>query len=195
LIFRGGSSLDSLPSGATVGTASVRRQWQLYHHRPDLRTVLMRGNVLTRLEKMDGGEVDATFLAVAGLERLGIDPVAYHPLSTSTMLPAVAQGAIGIQTLESDGMVRGYVAAIHDSLTGEAVGAERALMWLLSGSCTTPMAGLATMVGDQWCLEGWLADPETGRQSRQLVSWRVGSGDEAASIESLAENLRRAVFV
>ena len=136
-------SLADIPQGATVGTSSLRRKAQIMSKRPDLRIVEFRGNVQTRLKKLDDGLAECTFLAVAGLNRLKMEDIITAPISTDEMLPAVAQGAIGIERREKDIKVATMLEAIHNSATGLLLSAERAFLEALDGSCETPIAGLA----------------------------------------------------
>ncbi|MGB1063489.1 MAG: hydroxymethylbilane synthase [Paracoccaceae bacterium] len=136
-------SLADIPQGATVGTSSLRRKAQLMSKRPDLKIVEFRGNVQTRLKKLDDGVAECTFLAVAGLNRLKMEDIITAPISTDEMLPAVAQGAIGIERREKDIKVATILEAIHNSTTGLLLSAERAFLEALDGSCETPIAGLA----------------------------------------------------
>ena len=136
-------SLADIPQGATVGTSSLRRKAQLMSKRPDLKIVEFRGNVQTRLKKLDDGVAECTFLAVAGLKRLKMEDIIAAPISTDEMLPAVAQGAIGIERREKDIKVATMLEAIHNSTTGLLLSAERAFLEALDGSCETPIAGLA----------------------------------------------------
>ena len=135
--------LADIPQGATVGTSSLRRKAQLMSKRPDLKIVEFRGNVQTRLKKLDDGVAECTFLAVAGLNRLKMEDIITAPISTDEMLPAVAQGAIGIERREKDIKVATMLEAIHNSTTGLLLSAERAFLEALDGSCETPIAGLA----------------------------------------------------
>ena len=136
-------SFADIPQGATVGTSSLRRKAQLMSKRPDLKIVEFRGNVQTRLKKLDDGVAECTFLAVAGLNRLKMEDIITAPISTDEMLPAVAQGAIGIERREKDIKVATMLEAIHNSTTGLLLSAERAFLEALDGSCETPIAGLA----------------------------------------------------
>ena len=138
----GAGSIDDLPQGAVVGTSSPRRTAQLKRLRPDLNTVSIRGNVDTRLAKLQAGEVDATLLAAAGLDRLGRTDVG-SPIDPTQMLPAPAQGAIGIECRSDDAMTAALIAAIDDSTTHAAVLAERAFTKALGGTCHSPVAALA----------------------------------------------------
>lgn len=143
-----------IPSGAIVGTSSLRRKAQVLHRRPDLRVVEFRGNLQTRLKKLDAGVADATFLAAAGLNRLGMNDVPASPINPEDMLPAIAQGAIGIERRVDDSRVAGYLEAIHDMQTGQRLAAERAFLAALDGSCETPIAGLAVLDGGNLHLRG-----------------------------------------
>jgi hydroxymethylbilane synthase len=141
LLARGGEvRLRDLPQGVTVGTASLRRQAQLLFVRPDLTVVPLRGNVATRLSKLESGEVYATFLAKAGLSRLGRAEANQQALETSEMLPAVAQGAIGVAVCADDDHARGVLAPLNHNITEAAITAERAFLAQLDGSCRTPIA-------------------------------------------------------
>ena len=154
------SALDQLAEGAVVGTSSLRRRAQLLHQRPDLRVVEFRGNVQTRLKKLADGVAECTFLAVAGLNRLGMQHVPATPIDDTLMLPAVAQGAIGIERRAGDLDTETMLAAIHDTPTGQRLAAERAFLLTLDGSCETPIAGLATLDGDTLHLRGQVLRPD-----------------------------------
>jgi hydroxymethylbilane synthase len=141
-ISRKAKSLMDLPRGATMGTASLRRQAITLAARPDLRVVPLRGNVETRLRKLDSGEFDGTLLAMAGLKRLGLTAHATHVMSVEEFLPAVAQGAIGLEAREADTRTRDMLARVDHADTSIAVSCERAFLAELDGSCKTPIAGL-----------------------------------------------------
>ncbi len=160
LIADGVRSIAELPHGALVGTASLRRAAQLLAARPDLRVTPLRGNVQTRLRKLAEGEVAATFLAVAGLVRLGLESVISAPLSPETMLPAAAQGAIGIEVRADDVAVLELLAGIDHRATSIRVAAERAFLAALEGSCRTPIAALAELEGQEVRLRGLVARPD-----------------------------------
>ena len=153
-------TLADLAPGAVVGTASLRRQAQVLLRRPDLTVVPLRGNVETRLRKLKAGEVDATLLALAGLKRLGMAHAATSVIEIDEMLPAVAQGAIGIEVREGDTAVRDFIAALNDRESATRIAAERALLAELDGSCRTPIAGLAEIEGDQLVLRALVAKPD-----------------------------------
>ena len=153
-------ALSDLPQGAVVGSSSLRRRAQLAHRRPDLKLVEFRGNVQTRLRKLDEGVAVATFLAMAGLNRLGMAAVARAPIEPEEMLPAVAQGAIGIERRADDRRAAEMLAAIHHTATGERLAAERAYLRTLDGSCETPIAGLALHRDGQLWLRGEILRPD-----------------------------------
>ncbi len=154
------SAIADLPQGATVGTSSLRRRAQLLHRRPDLHVVEFRGNVQTRLRKLDDGVAVATFLAAAGLNRLNMADVPATPIDTADMLPAIAQGAIGIERRTDDAATAQLLNAIHDTPTGQRLAAERAFLATLDGSCETPIAGLAVLDGDTLTLRGEVLRPD-----------------------------------
>lgn len=153
-------TLADLPSGAVVGTSSLRRRAQLMHYRSDLKVVEFRGNVQTRLQKLENGVADCTFLAMAGLKRLSMSEVASSAIAPEEMLNAVAQGAIGIERRADDRNVADMLAAIHDTETGQRLAAERAFLAALDGSCETPIAGLAELDGTTLRLRGQVLRPD-----------------------------------
>ena len=155
-----GESLAALPPGAVVGSSSLRRQAQVKRLRPDLQAIDFRGNVETRLKKLDQGMVDATLLALAGLERLGLTRHVTSVLPTDEMLPAVAQGAIGIACRSDDAQTRGLLQALNDDVTASAVACERAFLGELDGSCRTPIAGLAEIADGLLRFRGLVLNPE-----------------------------------
>lgn len=169
--------LEELPPGARVGTASLRRQAQVLALRPDLTVVPFRGNVQTRLRKLEAGEVDATLLALAGLRRVGLADCADSVIEPDRMLPAVAQGAIGVEIRKADEMVRALLAPLHCPETALRVTAERALLKVLDGSCRTPIAALAVLRPDgSLHLDALCASPD-GR--RVLRASRTGPVSDA----------------
>ena len=153
-------SIDSLPKGTLVGTSSLRRRAQLLHRRPDLQIVEFRGNVQTRLKKLDAGVAAGTFLAIAGLNRLDMAHLAKAPIAVDAMLPAVAQGAIGIERRRNDLQTAGLLEAIHDPDTGHRLLAERSFLAALDGSCETPIADLAELSGGTLRLRGEVLRPD-----------------------------------
>ena len=159
-ISRVHKSLADIPQGATVGTSSLRRKAQLMSKRPDLKIVEFRGNVQTRLKKLDDGVAECTFLAVAGLNRLKMEDIITTAISTEEMLPAVAQGAIGIERRENDIRIATILEAIHNSKTGLLLSAERAFLEALDGSCETPIAGLAELSNGNLRFRGEILKPD-----------------------------------
>jgi hydroxymethylbilane synthase len=170
----GTGGIADLPHGATVGTSSLRRKAQLLHRRPDLNIVEFRGNVQTRLRKLADGVASATFLAMAGLNRLNMTDVPRRPIEVDEMLPAVAQGAIGIERRIDDTATADLLAAIHDGPTGQRLAAERAFLGALDGSCETPIGGLAVLDGGSLHLRGEIL---------RIDGSRVLADAEAAPIE------------
>ena len=167
-----------------VGSASLRRAAQILRRRPDLSVVPFRGNVQTRLRKLAEGQVDATLLAMAGLNRLGLMPAEAVPLSVDEMLPAVAQGAIGITCREDDTRALDLLAALDDLPTRQRVIAERAFLAVLDGSCRTPIAGLAEFDGGRLSFTGMILLPD-GKRAYDVVasgfpSQPRGLGESAA---------------
>ncbi|MCA0919023.1 hydroxymethylbilane synthase [Pseudooceanicola nanhaiensis] len=152
--------LADVPEGARMGTSSLRRRAQLLVTRPDLEVVEFRGNVQTRLRKLDENVAEATFLAMAGLNRLNQPEIAQSALEPEEMLPAVAQGAIGIERRMDDSRVAGLLEAIHHVETGQRLAAERAFLAALDGSCETPIAGLALLEGGDLWLRGEILRPD-----------------------------------
>jgi hydroxymethylbilane synthase len=179
LIARSAASLDGLPSGATVGTASLRRRAQLLARRPDLRVATLRGNVQTRLAKLEAGEVEATLLAQAGLKRLGLEHLASAVLAPEELLPAVGQGAIGLECRAADRAVRALLAAVDHAPSSLCVHAERALLDALDGSCHTPIAGYAEIAGGRLWLRALIARPDG---SECLATERAGAPDEGTEM-------------
>jgi hydroxymethylbilane synthase len=185
---REGASLKSLVHGATVGTSSQRRTAQLKNIRPDIRIKDLRGNVDTRLRKLDEGEYDALILAAAGLRRLGFERriSAYIPIET--MLPAVGQGALGLETRADDEDAIGVVSKLNHAATRLACTAERALLRNLGGGCQVPIAAHAVVENENLLMDGLVAAPDGATILRDAVT---GKALEAEMLgEKLAENLR-----
>ena len=159
-ISRKAKSIADLPHGATIGTASLRRQAMMKRLRPDLRIVPLRGNVETRLRKLDEGVADATLLALAGLKRLGLAEAATAILDVGEFLPAVGQGAIGIETRADDTRTRELLAAINHADTFNALACERAFLAVLDGSCRTPIGGHATIASGRIRFRGMIIKPD-----------------------------------
>ncbi|MDT8857062.1 hydroxymethylbilane synthase [Paracoccaceae bacterium Fryx2] len=183
----GVATLAELPQGATVGSSSLRRRSQLALRRPDLKLVEFRGNVQTRMKKLEEGVAVATFLAMAGLNRLGMAHMARSAIAVDEMLPAVAQGAIGIERRSVDARTESMLAAIHDAPTGWRLAAERAFLKRLDGSCETPIAGLAVLEGDALWLRGEILRPDGTEAIAGEVRGAVSDG--AALGVDLAEQL------
>jgi hydroxymethylbilane synthase len=172
-------ALSDLPAGARVGTSSLRRACQLAERRPDLQIGPLRGNVQTRLGKLDAGDYDAVILAVAGLVRLGLGERIRQRLGLAESLPAIGQGAIGIECRADDERIEALVYPLHHPPTADRVTAERALNSQLMGGCQVPIAGHAVLEGDGLYLRGLVGTPD-GR--RVLRGERRGPGSEAEQI-------------
>ncbi|WP_373508522.1 hydroxymethylbilane synthase [Thiocapsa sp.] len=155
--------LDSLPQGACVGTSSLRRQCQLADRRPDLRIEPLRGNVNTRLAKLDAGEYEAIILAAAGLMRLGFESRIRGRIAPQDSLPAIGQGAIGIECRSADPRTNDLIAPLHHRDTADRVLAERAMNARLHGGCQVPIAGHALIEGDRLVLKGLVGTPDGSR--------------------------------
>lgn len=181
-------TLDALPRGARVGTSSPRRRAQLLAYRRDLEVVPLRGNVDTRLRKVDAGEVEAAVLAAAGLVRGGWEDQIRQYLDPEVMLPAPAQGALAVQVRESDGPLVELIRQIDHPATRAAVRAERAFLRALGGGCTLPVGALATVEGDRLCLRVRVLS-EDG--SRQVSARREGRPDDPERLgHEAAEEVR-----
>ncbi|MEM6676380.1 MAG: hydroxymethylbilane synthase [Pseudomonadota bacterium] len=183
-------SISALPKGAVVGTSSLRRRAQLLNRRPDLQVVEFRGNVQTRLRKLGEGVAEATFLACAGLHRLGMEAQIRTRIEPDEMLPAVAQGAIGIEARANDDRLHEILAPLNDANTSTRLAAERAFLAGLDGSCRTPIGGLAVLEDDGtlW-LRGEIVRPD-GRE-RHALERRGPVSDAAAMGSDAAAELRR----
>ncbi|KYF68302.1 hydroxymethylbilane synthase [Sorangium cellulosum] len=193
LVTRSGAPLAELPAGARVGTSSLRRAVALREARPDLQIEPVRGNVDTRLRKVVDGAFDAIVLALAGLKRLGLADRATEVLSPEVSLPAIGQGALGIECRTDDSAVRDVLAALADRETTTCVTAERAVMAAVEGSCRTPVAAYAVRDGDALWLRAFLADPDGSRLRRaeRRVAW-PGDLREAARLgEDLGAELKQ----
>jgi hydroxymethylbilane synthase len=182
------ASIEELPQGAVVGTASLRRAAQLRSLRPDLVVETLRGNVQTRLRKLEEGVTAATLLALAGLKRLGLEDCATAVLETDLMLPAVAQGAIGIECREDNTAIRELLAPLNHSQSEVCIVAERALLAALDGSCRTPIAALAKYEGGEGLsLRGLVARPDGSRLHR--VSHSLSHCDGVAGARELGRDV------
>jgi hydroxymethylbilane synthase len=179
LIATAGTSIATLPQGAVVGSASLRRAAQVKALRPDLSIVPLRGNVETRIAKVQRGDATATLLALAGLKRLHKQNVATAILSVDEILPAVAQGAIGLETRAGDDRVNALLAPLNDRITQLRVAAERACLAVLDGSCRTPIAAFAELTGDAMRLRALIALPDGSQVHRQDAT---GTASDAAAL-------------
>jgi hydroxymethylbilane synthase len=190
-ISRKAASLRDLPQGAVIGTASLRRQAMVKRLRPDVSVVPLRGNVETRLKKLEAGEVDATILALAGLKRLGLADRATALLDAKEFLPAVGQGAITIEARGDDGRTRDLLAKIDHADTSVALACERAFLGVLDGSCRTPIAGHAVLDGDAISFRGMILRPDG---SEAYETSRAGNRRDATAlgVDAGAELKRRA---
>ena len=174
-------SISELPNGATVGTSSLRRRAQLLNKRPDLKIVEFSGNVQTRLRKQNEGIADATFLACAGLNRLGRNEIS-NPIETDDMLPAIAQGCIGIEQRKNDIEISKILSVINDKSASLRLAAERSLLLGLDGSCQTPIAGLAELNGQQMRLRGEVIRPDGSEVLQDEITCPVSEGVEMATL-------------
>jgi len=187
LVSRKFASFDALPSGAKVGTSSLRRQSQLRLLRKDIEIVALRGNVDTRLRKLDEGEFDAIILASAGLIRLGLGDRITSFLPVEHSLPAVGQGIVGIECRADDAGTLQLVRVLNDSTAQVCIEAERAFAQRLEGSCQSPIAGYAELNGDSIRLQGLIASPDGARVFRDMV---MGTRQDAASLgRALADRM------
>jgi hydroxymethylbilane synthase len=176
-------TLQALPAGARLGTSSLRRQLALQRARPDLEVVALRGNVDTRLRKVDAGECDAIVLARAGLVRLGLEGRATQVLGPELCLPAPGQGALGVECRADDGNVRRLLEVIHDPEAALCVSAERAVLSAVGGDCKTPLGAYAERQDDRLRLRAFVAldgRPDHVRSAERVVSWPTTEGDAEA---------------
>ncbi len=181
-------SIRALPQGARVGTSSPRRRALLLNLRPDLDIVEFRGNVGTRLAKLEAGEVQATMLAVAGMARLGMGNVRHHPVDPTEMLPAACQGAIGLEIRLDDSRAQAVCDALCHLDTLNAVTAERAFLAALDGSCRTPIAALARIDGDHVVMDGLVARPDGSAIVR--LSERAAVADAARLGDEMGQRIK-----
>ncbi len=187
LLTASAGRLDDLPRGARVGTSSPRRQAQLLAARPDLKIEGLRGNVDTRLRRLDSGDMDAIVLACAGLIRLGLEARITARLDPKMFLPAVAQGVIGIECRAADSRTVGLVAVLESQETRIVMDAERAFAHRLGGSCQSPIAAHARLEGQRLLLDGLVAEPDGSRLVRDTASGSIG--DPAELGRRLAEKI------
>ncbi|MGD9097764.1 MAG: hydroxymethylbilane synthase [Desulfobacterales bacterium] len=187
LITRDAQTLETLPRGARIGTSSLRRASQLRRARPDIEIVPLRGNLDTRLRKLDEGQMEAIVLAAAGVRRLGLEARISQKLDTEIMLPAVGQGALCIETRDGDTTIAPLVAPLEDEATRIAVTAERAYLHRLEGGCQVPIAGHATLLDGRLTLCGLVSDLEG---QTVIKATQVGRPEEAETIgRELADHL------
>ncbi len=180
-------SLAALPAGAVVGSSSLRRQAQLRLQRPDLQLRELRGNVGTRLRKLDEGQYDAILLAHAGLLRLGLQSRIRESFAVEVFVPAIAQGVIGVECREDDSATRQCLAPLHHPASATRLAAERALNARLGGACTVPVAGHAVLHGTRLRLDALVAAPDGSRVVRAALEGKAA--DAAALGTALAEHL------
>ncbi|MFX0544925.1 hydroxymethylbilane synthase [Roseovarius sp. S1116L3] len=185
----GYATLADLPEGSKVGTSSLRRRAQVLVAYPHLEVVEFRGNVQTRLKKLEDGVAACTFLAMAGLNRLERTDVAQSALDPSVMLPAIAQGAIGIERRADDSRAAEMLSAIHHEETGQRLAAERAFLAALDGSCETPIAGLAELDGDMLHLRGEVLRPDGSQSIKDARSAPIADGADLG--RAMAEDMLR----
>jgi hydroxymethylbilane synthase len=171
------ANLAELPKGAIVGTASLRRQSQLLNHRSDLNIRTLRGNVGTRLSKLDQGEFDAIILAAVGLQRLNLEDRIRETFTEDIMLPAIGQGAIGIECREDDSNTIELIKVLNDSLTSSRIIAERALNRRLNGGCQVPIGGFAQIKDDRLNLQGFVGDLEGKQMLRDSIEGSIDSAE------------------
>jgi hydroxymethylbilane synthase len=190
LISRNGDGLEQLRYGARVGTSSLRRTAQLLHSRPDLHIGTLRGNVDTRLRKLESEGFDGIVLAAAGLKRMGLSHVISEYLEPDRMLPAVGQGALGIETRVDDGFINQVISSLAHRATMTAVSAERAFLKRLEGGCQVPIAAYATLEGEKLVLTGMVADLPGERLIRRELWGETGNAEGVGA--QLAETILEA---
>lgn len=181
------ASLNDLPAGSIIGTSSLRRECQLRNHRPDLEVLPLRGNVNTRLAKLDAGQFDAIILASAGLKRLGFEDRIREAMTPEQSLPAVGQGAVGIESRIDDAEVNALLAPLRCPRTWIVVSAERAMNRRLAGGCQVPIGGFALIDGDEVWLRGLVGMPDGSQML--MADARAKVEDAEALGEAIAENL------
>ncbi len=189
VISRGVKFAD-LPQGARVGTSALRRQAQLLKVRPDLEMVVIRGNVETRIKKLDSEKLDAVILAAAGLKRLGFTDKVTEYLSTDLSIPAIGQGALGIECRLDNEAVKETIAFFNHPDTAHAVRAERALLWRCEGGCQVPIAAFGKVIGDELTLTGFVASVDGKRSVKESIAGPAVNGEKLGI--ALAERLLKA---
>jgi hydroxymethylbilane synthase len=182
------SHLDELPADARIGTSSLRRQCQIKQHLPHARIISLRGNVNTRLAKLDAGEYDAIILAAAGLKRLGLAQRITATLSSEQSLPAIGQGAIGIECRSDDALIKSYLAVLHDEATDIRIRAERAMNERLNGGCQVPIAGFAELIDGRISLRGLVGKPDGS------VLYRAEGTDDLTQAQQLGQRIADALL-
>ncbi|MGB0909245.1 MAG: hydroxymethylbilane synthase [Nitrospirales bacterium] len=182
-----GTSFEEFKPGGKIGTSSLRRQAQLLHHRADVEIQMLRGNLDTRLKKLREGNYDAIVLAAAGLRRLGWSQEITGCLSTDVSLPAIGQGALGLEGRSDDTFLKDLIVKLEDGATRATVDAERAFLTRLEGGCQVPIAGHAVLKEQQLTLDGLIASVDGKRYIRQSVSGTIDRAEELGV--ELAENL------
>jgi hydroxymethylbilane synthase len=187
LVTRDGSRFVDLPQGALVGSSSLRRQAQLLMMRPDLRIEPLRGNVNTRLAKLENGDYDAIILAAAGLERLGLEKHISQAFTPDEMLPAAAQGVLGIECLEDNAALKNVLAALVDPTAMQTTTAERAIANVLQASCQSPVAAYATVDNEELTVTALIAMPDGSEHIRQSLSGKATDAEQIG--RQLAEQL------
>lgn len=188
LASRGAKKLSELSSGATIGTGSLRRRAQILHHRPDLFVVPIRGNIDTRLKKLDAGEVDALIMAAAGLKRIGREDRISEFVPQEICVSAVAQGALALESRENDSL-REQLSFLHHEVTFSEVSAERAFLRRLGGGCYVPVGARATVAGNELKIVGVVANPDGSSLYRGEIAGRVEAAAELG--RELADRLLR----
>ncbi len=183
LITADGAKLNDLPPNAQIGSSSLRRQAQLKMLRPDLQIKALRGNVNTRLAKLENGDYDAIILAAAGLERLGLEQHISHQFSPEEMLPAAAQGVLGIECLEEELELRSILDGLSDPTTKLTTIAERTIARVLQASCQSPVAAFAEINGNEMTLTALVAHPDGSQSIRENIT------GQAADAEKIGETL------
>lgn len=181
LISSGGKTLEELPRRARIGTGSLRRVAQLLHHRPDLDLVALRGNVDTRLRKLEAGELHAIVLAAAGLRRLGFAHLITQTLSPDRILPAIGQGALGLEVRKDDSRIRQVLAFLNHEATETTVKCERAFLRELGGGCQVPIAAFARLDARCLRLEGLVAELDGAKIYRDEITGEKEKADELGS--------------
>ena len=180
------ANIDALPQGATVGTSSLRRESQLRYARPDLNIAGLRGNVNTRLAKLDAGQFDAIILAAAGLKRLGLGERIRDTLPPTDYVPAIAQGALGIEYRTEHAGIAAWLAPFADETTTAIVNAERAFGRALTASCDVPLGAHATFIDGKFCIDGFVAMPDGSRMIRRAMTGTVADAQALGNALALA---------